>query len=418
MKEVHIDLSANADLIFNKAFIPHLKNEARTQIYYGGSASGKSVFLAQRCVADIIKGGRNYLVCRAVGKYVPRSVWMEIQRVIKDWGLESLFTYRIQAQVIECVANNHQIIFTGLDDTEKLKSIVPKVGAITDIWVEEATETNKSDIRTLFKRQRGGDEGIPKRLTMSFNPILQSHWIYKEYFENIAWTDDQTEYEDDELTIMKSWYVHNKFLTQGDIDDLENETDEYYYQVYTLGNWGVLGNVVFNNWKVEDLSGIENQFTNRRNGLDFGFSADPAAIVCTHYDREKKTIYIFDELYETGLTNDKLALLANDLVGEDMVVCDSSEPKSIAELQMHGTRAAGAIKGKDSVLHGIQWLQQNTIIIDKKCINTRNEFMKYAWKEGKDGLAVSPPRPVDRDNHLIDALRYAYEGDSRATWIM
>ena len=412
MTNYEIDLPKGA---FNEVYIPHLDNLARTQIYYGGSASGKSVFLAQRCVLDILNGGRNYLVCRAVNRYVPRSVWTEIQRVIKAWGLESLFLYRIQAQIIEC-SNGYQILFTGLDDTEKLKSTVPAKGVITDIWVEEATEVDKGDIRTLFKRQRG--KSVPKRLTMSFNPILKSHWIYKEYFHNIEWVEDQTEYRTDELSIQKTWYKHNRFLSQADIDDLENETDEYYYNVYTLGNWGVLGHVVFRNWKVKDLSAMEDQFTNRRNGLDFGFSADPAALICTHYDRKKKTIYIFNELYETGLTNDKLAELANDILDEDMVVCDSSEPKSIAELQMYGTRAAGAIKGKDSILHGIQWLQQHTIIIDKTCVNTVNEFSKYCWKSGRDGLAVSPARPLDRDNHLIDALRYAYESDARAGWLL
>jgi len=414
MAKVTLDISPD---VFNPIFYPHLNNDTRTQIFYGGSASGKSVFLAQRCVFDILRGGRNYLVCRAVGKYVPRSVWVEIQRVIRAWKVEHLFTYRIQAQIIECV-NGHQILFTGLDDTEKLKSIVPKIGAVTDIWIEEATETDKADIKTLIKRQRGGKSDYPKRITMSFNPILQQHWIYKEYFESIEWADDQVEYKSDELSILKTWYIHNKFLTEGDVSDLESETDEYYYQVYTLGNWGVLGNVIFANWRVEDLSGMEDQFTNRRYGLDFGFSSDPAAVIASHYDRKNKTIYIFDELYETGLTNDKLAELCIDAIGEELFICDSAEPKSIAELQQHGMAVAGAIKGKDSVLHGIQWLQQHTIIIDKKCVNTRNEFMQYKWKEGRDGEPVSPARPLDKDNHLIDALRYAYENDGRAYWIM
>ena len=414
MAKVTLDISPD---VFNPIFYPHLNNDTRTQIFYGGSASGKSVFLAQRCVFDILRGGRNYLVCRAVGKYVPRSVWVEIQRVIRAWKAEHLFTYRIQAQIIECV-NGHQILFTGLDDTEKLKSIVPKIGAVTDIWIEEATETDKADIKTLIKRQRGGKSDYPKRITMSFNPILQQHWIYKEYFESIEWADDQVEYKSDELSILKTWYIHNKFLTEGDVSDLESETDEYYYQVYTLGNWGVLGNVIFANWRVEDLSGMEDQFTNRRYGLDFGFSSDPAAVIASHYDRKNKTIYIFDELYETGLTNDKLAELCIDAIGEELFICDSAEPKSIAELQQHGMAVAGAIKGKDSVLHGIQWLQQHTIIIDKKCVNTRNEFMQYKWKEGRDGEPVSPARPLDKDNHLIDALRYAYENDGRAYWIM
>ena len=411
---VDIDISQE---VFNDVYVPHLDNMARTQIYYGGSASGKSVFLAQRCVYDILKGKRNYLVCRAVGKYVPHSVWVEIKRVIKNWGVERFFTFKIVDRVIQC-QNGYEIIFSGLDDAEKLKSIVPSKGSITDIWIEEATEINKADIKILIKRQRGGDDDTPKRLSMSFNPILQSHWIYKEYFETIEWEDDQTEYHSDELTIQKTWYIHNKFLTQADIDDLEDETDEYYYDVYTLGNWGILGNVIFTNWQVKDLSAMENQFTNHRNGLDFGFSADPAALTVTHYDNKKKIIYIFDELYETGLTNDKLAELVKDIISNGLVICDSAEPKSIAELQMHGVSAVGALKGKDSVLHGIQWLQQHTIIIDKKCVNTRNEFMQYKWKEGRDGEPLSPARPLEINDHILAALRYAYENDGRAMWLL
>jgi phage terminase large subunit len=253
-------------------------------------------------------------------------------------------------------------------------------------------------------------------MTMSFNPILQSHWVYEEYFKNIGWADKQTEYKGEDLTILKTWYIHNRFLTPEDVRDLENETDPYYYDVYTLGNWGVLGNVIFTNWTVEDLTGLRDKFVNTRIGLDFGFSSDPAALVNTHYDRAHKTIYIFDELYERGLTNDILAREVRTKIGEDYVTCDSSEPKSIAELNQYGINARGAAKGKDSVLHGIQWLQQQKIIIDVNCINTRNEFQQYKWKEDAGGYAM--PVPVDKNNHLMDALRYAYESDMADTWLI
>jgi phage terminase large subunit len=388
---------------------------ARTQIFYGGSSSGKSVFLAQRCVGDLMEGGRNYLVVRQIGLTIRGSVFSEIKRVIADWGLNKLFDIKESEMLITC-KNGYQIIFRGLDDTEKIKSIVPAKGAITDIWVEEATETDKRTVKQLYKRQRGGDENIPKRLTMSFNPILQTHWIYKDYFESINLTDTQTSYKTQDLSILKTWYIHNRFLTEDDKRDLENETDKYFYNVYTLGNWGVLGHVIFTNWSVQDLSGMHDQFTNRRNGLDFGFSSDPAALPVTHYDRMRKTIYIFKELYETGLTNDKLATEVTERVGNDPVKCDSAEPKSIAELQGYGVNAVGAKKGKDSVLHGIQWLKQQTIIIDVSCVNTKNEFMQYHWKEDAAGNATI--QPTDKNNHLIDGLRYAYEDDMLEMWLM
>jgi len=344
-----------------------------------------------------------------VGKDSRRSTFTEVGKVIADWGVHELFHVNKTDMTITCT-NGYQIHFTGLDDLQKLKSITPAKGVITDIWVEEATQTERSDVKELLKRQRGGDPNTPKRLTMSFNPILQSHWIYEEYFKALAWADDQTHYADDTLSILKTWYIHNRFLTPDDVADLERETDTYYYQVYTLGNWGVLGNVIFTNWEVQDLSGMANQFTNRRNGLDFGFSSDPAAVVRTHYDRMRKTIYIYGELYEYGLTNDVLAGMVKEMCEGDQVVCDSAEPKSIAELRNMGINAIGAIKGKDSVNHGIQWLQQQRIIVDKTCINTRNELLQYKWKEDKDGNAIR--QPVDKNNHIIDALRYALEQDS------
>jgi phage terminase large subunit len=394
--------------VFNSAFLKHLNNLARTQIYYGGSGSGKSVFLAQRCIYDLMSGSRNYLICREVGRTIRGSVFTEVVKVISDWGVRGLFSINKSDMLITC-RNGYQIIFAGLDDAEKLKSLTPTRGAITDIWVEEATETDRDTVKQLYKRQRGGSADIPKRLVLSFNPIIKSHWIYEDFFARIAWADDQTEYNDGDLSILKTWYVHNRFLTPDDIRDLENETDPYYRDVYTLGNWGVLGNVIFTNWRVEDLSGMRDQFVNRRLGLDFGFSSDPAAVLVSHYDRPRKTIYIYDEIYERGLTNDVLAELVLEKVGRDYIRCDSAEPKSIAELQMRGVNAIGARKGKDSVNHGIQWLQQQTIIIDKKCINARNEFGQYKWKEDKNGNAIR--QPIDHNNHLIDALRYAYEDD-------
>jgi phage terminase large subunit len=401
-----VNVSVHAE-IFNPVYIPYLENTARTQIYFGGSSSGKSVFLAQRCVYDVMAGGRNYLIVRQVGRTIRGSVFTEITKIITSWNVGGLFSINKSDMLITC-SNGYQIIFAGLDDVEKLKSLTPAQGAITDVWIEEATEAEPNAIKQLYKRQRG--EGRkPKRLIMSFNPILQTHWIYEDYFSKIGWAETQTEYTGEDITILKTWHVHNRFLTDADRRDLENESDKYFYNVYTLGNWGVLGNVIFTNWRVEDLSSMRDQFINRRNGLDFGFSSDPAALSRSHYDRKRKTIYFFDELYETGLTNPQLAEAIKPICGSDKITCDSAEPKSIRELRDNGVNAYGAKKGQDSVNFGIQWFQQQTLIIDTRCVNTKNEIMQYKWKEDKNGVAIR--QPVDKYNHLIDAARYAYEDD-------
>ena len=401
-------------IAINDVYLPYLDGMSRVQVFYGGASSGKSVFIAQRTVTDVAQGGRNYLVCRAVGRTIRRSVMNEIRKVIADAELTKLFDVNRSDGIITC-KNGYQILFAGLDDVEKIKSITPERGALTDVWVEEATETSRDSVRQLMKRQRGGDESVAKRLTLTFNPILQTHWIYEDYFASIGWADKQTQHKANDLSILKTWYIHNKFLTQQDIEGLENEKDKYYRDVYTYGNWGVLGNVIFTNWRVEDLSEMRNQFTNRRNGLDFGFASDPAAIVCTHYDTKRKTIYVFDELYERGLTNDLLAAEVKRMMGSDIVTCDSAEPKSIAELQKLSVNATGAKKGKDSVTWGIDWLKQQEIVIDSRCVNLRNELLAYKWKEDAGGNAIRVP--VDKNNHLIDALRYAYESEAGgATW--
>lgn len=406
MPKVEIDKS-----VFNDVYIKYLSSTARTQIFFGGSSSGKSVFLAQRDIVDVMKGGRNFLICRQVARTLRGSVIQEIIKVINQWGVNDLFTINKTDGTVTC-SNGYQIVFAGLDDVEKLKSITPAKGVFTDIRIDEATEIQKASLKQLFKRQRGGSDKTQKRLVLSFNPILQSHFIYEDYFSEIGWATDQKEYSTDNLLIVKTTYRDNKFLTDSDRYDLENETDKYYYDVYTNGNWGSLDGVIFTNWRIEDLSGMSNQFTNRRNGLDFGFASHPAAISVSHYDKERKRIYVFDELYETGLTNDLLAAEAARMCGNERIIGDSAEPKSIAEMQQHGISIVGAKKGKDSITFGVDWLKQQEIIIDKRCVNHIKEFQQYQWKKDANGNTVNPPKPVDRDNHLLDALRYAYEDDA------
>jgi phage terminase large subunit len=390
--------------VFNDAYFPYLNDETYTQIFFGGSSSGKSyAIVGQRTVLDMLKGGHNYLVTRNVQLTIRKSVFNEITKAISFFKVNHLFSINKSDLVITCT-NGYQILFAGLDDVEKIKSITPSKGVITDIIVEEATETDYAVVKQLYKRLRGLSK-VKKRVILLFNPILQQHWIYQEYFG--GWDDSKNVYRDDTLLIVKTTYKDNKFLSPEDIYQLENEKDPYFYNVYTLGNWGVIGGVIFKNWKVEDLSSIKHTFSTFNNGLDFGFASDPAAAIRTYYDRKHNRLYILDEIYERGLTNDDLAKSLKPLIGREAIRCDSAEPKSIMELAQRGITAVEAIKGKDSVNYGIQWMQQQEIIIDIRCQNAKNEFSSYKWEEDKHGDQL--PKPVDRNNHLIDACRYANE---------
>lgn len=402
-----IPIDVNADAI-NKVYRDGLTNDRRIQIYFGGASSGKSYFLAQRVVADTING-RNTLVLRNVAKTLRGSCWNEITKAIITSGAAHLFSISKTEMLITCNPNGAQILFTGLDDVEKVKSLTPAKGVLTDIWIEEATEAAYDDFKQLEKRLRG-ESRHPKRITLSFNPVYKEHWIYGQFFGN--WQDGATEYRDDGLSILKTTYKDNAFLTDDDRFALENEPDEYYREVYTLGNWGVLGDVIFRNWSTQDLSDFNTD--KPLFGLDFGFSSDPAAAVKVHYDRAGKKIYILDELWEKGLTNSQLAETLKPWVNQHYITCDSSEPKSIKELQNYGVRAVGAKKGPDSVIHGIQWLQGHDIVVDVRCQRMKNELQLYQWRKDKDGQSMRVPE--DRNNHLIDALRYCLEHESTARY--
>lgn len=392
------------EIKYNKIYKPFLTAQQPRQIIFGGASSGKSVFMAQRALIDTLANKRNYLIVRNVAKTIRQSTYNEILKIINDLEVTHLFDINKTDMTITA-ASGYQIQFVGLDDVQKIKSITPLKGVTTDLWIEEATEIDYDSYKELTKRLRGdSDFKGTKRITLTFNPIMQTSWIYKEFFGN--WDDNKTEYVDDNVRIIKTTYKDNAFLTQGDIDALENESDPYYYNVYTLGNWGVLGSVIFKNWEVRDLTLEKKQFDNYKNGLDFGFSSDPATITRSHYDKKHKTIYITDEMYKTGLTNDLLADEIKDMIGYGYIYCDSAEPKSIQELKNLGISALPAEKGKDSVVYGIQWLQQQKIIIDHSCQHFKNEVQQYKWKEDGQGNAIRIP--VDKNNHLLDALRYAY----------
>ena len=404
MKKTDIQIDHN---VFNSVYLPYLDDTTRTQIFFGGASSGKSVFVvAQRTAYDLLRGNRNYLIVRNTATSTKKSTFNEINKIIDKWGVRKYFKVNKSEMTITC-RNGYQILFGGLDDVEKLKSISPIKSVLTDILVEEATECQEQDIRQLGKRLRGSAK-VKKRVTMLFNPILRSHWIWAKYFKG-KFQDGDTTYRDKKLSILKTTYKDNRFLEVDDIAELEDETDKYSYNVYTLGNWGTLGDVIFTNWSVADLTEQARHFDSYRYGLDFGFSSHPAAFNEIHYDRKRKIIYITDEVHEYGLTNQELAAKIRPVLRGGMVVCDSAEPKSIAELNISGIYAVKAEKGKDSKNFGIQWLQQNEIVIDRQCKETINEFQLYQWAKNRAGETLD--KPVDRNDHHIDEIRYALESD-------
>jgi len=401
--------------IFNDVYYKYaMNNDKRYQIYYGGSSSGKSfAVLGQRTILDVLGGKRNYLIVRNTQRSIRKSSFNEVTKAIKAFKVQDYFHVNKTDLTITCTLNDCQILFLGLDDPENIKSITPIKGVITDIILEEATQVTYTAYKQLDKRLRGISP-VPKRMTFIFNPVLKDHWLYAEFFQSWNDGDKYREWRDRSLSILKTTYKDNKYLSEEDIRALEEETDKYYYEVYTLGNWGILGALIFKNWKTADLTDLIPTFDNIYNGVDWGYSTDPFAFIRCHYDKMRRRLYIFDELYLYEASNELSGYQVKQKVGREIVTCDSAEPKSIADFKTLGVNAIPAKKGKGSIEHGIKFLKSLEIIIHEDCMNTKLEFSKYKWKEDKNGNVL--PVPVDKDNHLIDALRYALEGVNKDKW--
>lgn len=225
-----IDVKINKS-VFNTVYLPFLDCDAKYLVFYGGGSSGKSFFIVQRYIYKLLKQKMNLLVVRQTGNTNRDSTFALFKQVIKQWGVEELFD--VTDLRIRC-KNGNEVIFRGLDDPEKIKSTTFENGELTDIWIEEATETQEAAVNQLKVRLRGGTS--KKQMILSFNPVNINHWIKKHFI-------------DSKLAVCcHSTYKDNKFLTDDDRETLESfkYTDFYYYQVYCLGEWGVLGKTFFN----------------------------------------------------------------------------------------------------------------------------------------------------------------------------
>lgn len=403
--------------VFNAAFLPFLEDETRNQFLYGGAGSGKSVFVARRAVLDVARNDRNYLVARGTQRAIRGSTWNEILDAINFFGLNQYFDANKSDLTITCNFNDRQFAFVGCDDPEKIKSIRPRVGVFTDLWEEEATEISAPADKQLRLRLRGKSP-LPKRYTYTFNPIYKTHHIYKRYFSPLGIPETVRVHREADTVIFRSTYRDNRFLEPEDIKELLSLKggDPYWYQVYAEGLWGVLGHRIFSDWETADLSESYSSVDEWYNGLDFGYTNDPTAFSRSARGDDRKSIYIYypqpsGEVYTTGLTNQDITEIIHPVTGSrERIYCDSAEPKSIQELRQAKTKSLNAVavkKGKDSVLHGLQWLQRHHLVIDCRNQHAINELSIARWAEDRDGNPYN--RPVDADNHFIDSLRYAWE---------
>lgn len=386
--------------------------KGRYRVIKGSRASKKSKTTALWYIVNMMKyPGANTLVIRKTFRTLKDSCFTELKWAINRLCVQDHWKITESPLQMTYIPTGQTIYFRGLDDPLKVTSITVDVGSLCWMWIEEAYEIMKeSDFDILDESIRGQvEDGLFKQITLTFNPWNEHHWIKKRFFDAPP---------DEDILALTTNYLCNEWLDAADkkVFETMKKNNPRRYAVAGLGNWGIVEGLVFENWEerafdieaVKKIAAIKSAF-----GLDFGYTNDPSALWCGLVDLKEKIIYVFDELYKPGLSNE--AIYSNiDGMGyrKERIRADSAEPKSIDRLRELGlSNVRAARKGKDSINNGIDYIQDFKIVIHPRCVNFITEISNYTWDVDKFGKKIN--KPIDDFNHLMDAMRYALEDFSK-----
>lgn len=388
----------------------------RYRVVKGSRASKKSKTTALYYITNLVKHPKaNLLVVRKTYRTLKDSCFTELKWAINKLGLSEWFDIKESPLEITYTPTNQKIYFRGLDDPFKVTSITVECGYLCWLWIEEAYEISKEDaFNVLDESIRGSLEDAPflfKQITLTFNPWNERHWIKKRFFD----------VKDDDILALTTNYMCNEWLDSADLKVFETmkKNNPKRYKVAGLGDWGIVDGLVYENFEekafelseVLKLPDVQTAF-----GLDFGYTNDPTALFCGVVDKHNKHIYVFDELYKTGMSNEDIFSSVMSMgYGKERIIADSAEPKSIDRLRRLGLyRIKAARKGRDSVNNGIDYIQSFKLIVHPKCVNFLTELSNYTWDTSRE-TGAKLNRPIDDFNHLMDAMRYALEGFSKGS---
>lgn len=387
--------------------------KGRYKVCKGSRASKKSKTTALWYIVNMMKyPGANTLVIRKTYRTLKDSCFTELKWAIHRLQVDAWWDIKESPLEMTYKPTGQKIYFRGLDDPLKVTSITVEKGVLCWAWLEEAYEVMKeSDFDTLDESIRGEvPDGLFKQWTITFNPWNERHWLKARFFD----------VQDEDILALTTNYQCNEWLDKSDLKVFETmkKNNPRRYQVAGLGNWGIVDGLVYENWREEAFTLDDVRGLKTRAGLDFGYTNDPTAYFIGFLDKENARLYVWDEMYQTGLSNKRIWENISAMgYAKEHVTADSAEPKSIDELKGLGMRVKGAKKGKDSITNGIQWIQDLEIIIHPRCTNFITEISNYQWDKDKFGKAIN--RPIDDFNHLMDAMRYALEDDITGTkWLI
>lgn len=385
------------------------KFKGRYRVCKGSRASKKSKTTALWYAIWLNKEGfenANLVVIRKTYRTIKDSCFTDLRWALDRVGKLDEWNITLSPLEMTRKKTGQKILFRGLDDPLKITSITVERGSLCWAWLEEAYEVTKEDDFNILDESIRGECPSPlfKQWTITFNPWNEHHWLKKRFFDAPP---------DPDILAITTNYMCNEWLDESDIKLFEDmkKRNPRRYAVAGLGGWGVVDGLVYENWKEESFDleqirqrpGIVSAF-----GLDFGYTNDPSTLFCGLLDQKEKRLFVFDEMYEKGLSNKRIAETIQGMgYGKERITADSAEPKSIDELKSLGLRVKGATKGKDSITNGIQWIQDLEIIVDPRCVNFLTEISNYTWDSDKFGNKLNVP--IDDFNHLMDAMRYALE---------
>ena len=392
-----------------------IKEDRYTHYWLGGGrGSTKSSFVSIEIVLNMMKDeNANAVVLRKIGNTLESSVFNQIIWAIDKLGVSTFWQIKKSPMEITYIPTGNKIIFRSSDDPIKLKSIKFVKGYAKYIWYEEVTEFfGMEEIRNINQSLlRGGDKFC---VFYTYNPPKSmNNWVNQEILEE---REDKIFHKSTYLDVPPEW-LGPQFIIEA--EHLKKTKPREYENEY-LGEITGTGGAVFDNVVIREITDEElSHFDRIKDGIDFGYAVDPSVYTQNHFDKTRGILYIFNEIYEVGLSNRKLwERILNVKVSHSLITADSAEPKSIADLNSWGRMTVyGAKKGPDSVEYGIKWLQKlEQIVIDnKRCPNTAKEFISYEYERDKEGNFIS--KYPDKNNHSIDATRYSREQDMKSNTV-
>ena len=398
MAQINLNIKKS---VFLPCYQPYVNDyDSRYNVYYGGRGSGKTIFVFQKLLLKGLKEKRTILLMRKTTANCKFSVWKELKEAVERFQLTKYFTFYESDYSAVCNINGTVFKCTGLDVAEKIKGF----SEVSDVLLEEATEFTPEDFDLIDGTVRSVKYDLPLQIYCLFNPVSKANWVYKRFgFEDGIIPPD--------TFILKTTYLDNPHLSPDYIKRMENMrlTNPTRWKIEALGDFVSLDKLIFQNWKSEEFNHAEIK-GDLLVGMDFGFVNDVSTVVASVIVEADKRIYVFKEWGDTNKTNEELAQIISTLgFSKSVIVADSAEQKSIEEIRRKGVaKIKPCVKGADSIIHGIQKLQNYEIIIHPSCTELLVELENYAWtKDKKTGEYIN--KPIDAFNHYIDALRYSLQ---------